>query len=517
MTTSIELRLDQRPVSIEDVIDVALQNRRLVLCRDESFVAPIRAGRQALESLRNAEEVVYGVTTGVGDSCIRPVPADQSDHFARNLMRFHGCGFGAYLDEEISRAVLVVRLASLRSGCSAVRFELLEMLADMLDRGIIPRIPEEGSVGASGDLTPLSYVAAAVMGEREVYFRGSVRNAADVFAELSMSPLLLRAKEALAIMNGTAVMTAMACFAVRRAQQLVQLGGALTALLVEGLRVNKGHFDERIFAWKPHPGQLAVGCRIGKLIGYSDDYRHGRDERIQATYAIRCAPHIIGVLADALPFIRTFVETEINSVNDNPLIDPDKGDVLHGGNFYGGHIAFAMDSLKTAVANLADLFDRQIALLVNERSNNGLPVNLSGAPPESIAIHHGFKAVHITTSACAAEALKATMPASVFSRSTESHNQDKVSMGTIAARDCLRVLSLTEQTAACTLLAAVQALDLRERQGEVRRDSLHPVLQSLADQVRSVSAMVEEDRALDTELRRLTDMIRSGAIGGRAD
>ncbi len=278
------------------------------------------------------------------------------------------------------------------------------------------------------------------------------------------------------------------------------------------LKGNAAHFDPRLFAQKPHPGQAQVAHWIAEDLRYSRAYQHGPGERIQDTYAIRCAPHVIGVLADALPWMRTHIETELNSACDNPLVDPDTGDVLHGGNFYGGHIAFAMDAMKNAVANLADLEDRQIALLVNEKSNRGLPPNLSGAAAARLPINHGFKAVHIGCSAWTAEALKLTMPASVFSRSTESHNQDKVSMGTIAARDCMRILDLTEQVVAGTLLAATQALDLRVRMGATRLDDFSPGLRRIYQQVREISPFVEEDRPLEGELRALLASIRSGEL-----
>ncbi|MBN2527375.1 MAG: aromatic amino acid lyase [Deltaproteobacteria bacterium] len=514
MTRPKILTIDHRHLTIEDVNTIASGRVSVVLSDNDDFLSRIRAGRAALDALKAQEKVIYGVTTGVGDSCTTPVTKEQSDDFALNLLRFHGCGMGDYLDETTCRAVLAVRLASLKSGFSAVRVDLLKFLANLLAKGIIPRIPQEGSVGASGDLTPLSYVAAAVVGEREVYCDGQVRNTADVFAERHIIPLKLKAKEALAIMNGTSVMTAIACQAFERAERLLYLCTQACALLVEVLQVNKGHFDRRIFEQKPHPAQLKVALKISEWIQYGNDYRLANGQRVQATYAVRCAPHILGVLADSMGWMRQFIETEINSANDNPLIDPDTADVLHGGNFYGGHIAFAMDGMKNAVANIADLLDRQMALLVNERKNNGLPPNLSGATGNDRAIHHGFKAVHIATSAFAAEALKNAMPASVFSRSTESNNQDKVSLGTISARDCIRVLELTEQNLAALLLASVQAADLRQRQNELSTAELHPKLQHLIQSVRARSKFVCKDRALETDLRALTYAIRHGHMEG---
>jgi histidine ammonia-lyase len=215
------------------------------------------------------------------------------------------------------------------------------------------------------------------------------------------------------------------------------------------------------------------------------------------------------VLADALPFFRSQIETELNSSNDNPIIDPDHELVLHGGHFYGGHIAFAMDTMKIAVANIADLLDRQMALLVDTKFNNGLPSNLSGAEPDRAMINHGFKAVQIGVSAWTAEALKLTMPASVFSRSTECHNQDKVSMGTISARDCLRILELTEQVAAAVLLASSQALELRLRSGELVQSHLVPALLQMKDSLFSEFEFLAEDRPLEGDLRHFAAKIRS--------
>ncbi len=505
--------LCETPLTIDDVCAIAKKEKTLVLSSKESFVEQVSKGRAALEKLWQSGAVVYGVTTGVGDSCNQVVPPEQSNDFAKQLIQFHGCGLGEYLDEITSRAVLVVRLNSLKSGFSAVRFSLIEALVTLLERDIIPRIPSEGSVGASGDLTPLSYIGAAVMGQREVYYKGKIVSAKEALEAEGLKAFDLQAKEALAIMNGTAVMTGIACMVIERSENLLSLGTDLTALLTEVLHLNKAHFDKRIFEQKPHPSQLEVAARIAELLDYDPSkYKFDKSDRVQATYAIRCAPHILGVLGDTITWCRQFVTTEINSVNDNPLIDPDTGDVLHGGNFYGGHIAMAMDSLKSGVANCADLFDRQMALLVNERRNAGLPINLSGALGDAQPINHGYKAVHIATSAMSAEALKGTMPASVFSRSTESHNQDKVSMGTISARDAIRVLELSEQVLACTLAGAAQAVDLRIRQDELTKEQLTAELQKLYNLTREHIAFVEEDRALEGELRSLIADITNGQL-----
>jgi histidine ammonia-lyase len=304
-------------------------------------------------------------------------------------------------------------------------------------------------------------------------------------------------------MNGTSVMTALACLAYDRAFYLAKLAARATSLAMVAMGGNKTHFSEKLFATKPHPGQTLAAGWIRKDISDKRPDRHEFNKGFQDRYSLRCAPHIIGVLLDVLSWVKDLTEIEINSANDNPLIDAESKAIMHGGHFYGGHIAIAMDTLKTAVANIADLLDRQLALLVEPSSNNGLPANLTGANKTRRPINHGLKALQIGASAWTAEALKLTMPASVFSRSTESHNQDKVSMGTISARDAIRVLELTEQTAAASLLAAAQATELRIKQKEVNRTDLGVDINLTIDQIRQQTEFLTEDRPLDSDLRRL--------------
>ncbi|MGV2833220.1 HAL/PAL/TAL family ammonia-lyase [Pseudomonas shirazensis] len=482
-------------LAIEAVVALAERRASAHLQDDAAYRERIARGARFLDTLLSKEGVIYGVTTGYGDSCVVAVPLEHVEALPQHLYTFHGCGLGRLLEAPAVRAVLAARLRSLSHGVSGVRLELLERLRAFLEHDILPLIPEEGSVGATR--TPLSYVAATLSGEREVSYQGQRRSSADVHRELGWQPLVLRPKEALALMNGTAVMTGLACLAFSRADYLLQLATRITALNVIALQGNPEHFDERLFAAKPHPGQTQVAAWLRQDLAI--DAPLPPLHRLQDRYSLRCAPHVLGVLADSLGWLRGFIETELNSANDNPIIDGDAERVLHGGHFYGGHIAFAMDSLKTLVANVADLLDRQLALLVDTRYNHGLPSNLSGAPAERAMINHGFKAVQIGASAWTAEALKLTMPASVFSRSTECHNQDKVSMGTIAARDALRVLELTEQVAAATLLAANQGVWLRARQAESH--ALPPALAQMHEALLDEFVPVIEDRALEADLR----------------
>jgi histidine ammonia-lyase len=517
------IEIGERPLSIEDVVALALGEARPAIDADPALRARIDASVRVVREAVASGRAIYGITTGFGASAEFAVSGEVASRMPLNLLRYHGCGTGRVLGEVEAAAVMAVRLASLARGYSAVRIEVLERMCALLARRVRPCIPEVGSGGASGDLTPLSYVAALLVGEREAWMGGEVVGAEDALARLELAPLALEPKESLAIMNGTSVMAALGCLAWARARRLARFAASLTAMTSDVLFGVPGHFDDRIFALKPHPGQRACARWIREALLDRDPLDHeqaaprlsyswgdgdgvARGPRIQDRYSIRCAPHVIGVLVDALPWTKATLETELNGVSDNPLFDPETGEALHGGNFYGGHACFVTDSLKNAIANVADLMDRQLVLLNNPLTNEGLPPNLVARLGSDRATHHGFKAMEISASALTAEALKLTMPASVFSRSTESHNQDKVSMGTISARECLRIVELTETVAVIHLLALAQAVDLRGA------DRCHPASRALRDAVREDVPINDADRRMDQDIERTLARYRAGAL-----
>ena len=499
-----KIYFSQDPLSIEDIVAIAEGRASASLSEDPAFRKEIDRGADFLDRLLHEQKSIYGVTTGYGDSCTTPVSMTLVNELPHRLYTYHGCGLGSFLSAEQTRAIMATRLASLCKAYSGVSHELLEQIVRLLDADILPLIPSEGSVGASGDLTPLSYLAAVLCGEREVMWANGHVPTGQAFLDAGISPLKLRPKEGLALMNGTSVMAGLACLAWVRAEYLLRLATRITAMASFALDGNASHFDETLFSVKPHPGQQTIARWLRQDLD-STQVTTG-DGRLQDRYSIRCAPHVIGVLADALPFFRQLIENELNSVNDNPVIDASGERVLHGGHFYGGHIAFAMDSMKNAIASIADLLDRQMALLVDTRYNQGLPANLSGAKGLRAEVNHGLKALQISVSAWTAEALKLTMPASAFSRSTECHNQDKVSMGTIAARDCLRVLDLTEQVVAALLISVRQGVALRLEASPL--STPQPSLVQMFDALSSEIAYIDEDRRLDTDLRVLLERIQ---------
>jgi phenylalanine ammonia-lyase len=468
---------------------------------------------------------IYGVTTGFGDSANRQISAQKAAELQLNMIRYHLNGVGPQTPAEVVRATLLIRANCLARGNSAVNPSIVQRLLDLIAHDALPVIPERGSVGASGDLVPMCYVAAALVGEGEIEHGGRVRNAGEVLAELGMPVTLLEAKDGLALINGTSFSAAYATLALADAEELVVAAEVATALAIEGLRGNRGHYAPFIHAHKPHAGQVRSAGMIRRLLaGSTLALEHSQvldlndligsagylklNRTIQDRYSLRCAPHVIGILRDTITWVRQWLKTEINSSNDNPLFDVEDATVHSGGNFYGGHVSQAMDALKVAVANVADLLDRQIALMVDEKFNNGLTSNLISRDldPTDAGLHHGFKGMQLAASAVTAEALNACMPVSVFSRSTEAHNQDKVSMSSIAARSARTVVGLVQEVTAIHLLTACQAVDLRGA------GQCGPLTRQVHDMIRAVSPEVSRDRRLDGDIEAVLALIRNRRI-----
>jgi len=499
------LEIGSAPQTLENLLAVARGHVRPFLSPQPAYRARLDAEHAAVANALARGERVYGVSTGVGSSVGNSVDAPFRADLVHNLFRMLGTGVGAPLPELSAAAVMTARLVSLASGHSGIRPLVLERLCELLEARCFPRIPECGSVGASGDLAPLSYIASMLAGEGEVTLRGRPTDALKAHQLLRLQPLVFEPKETLSLVNGTSFMTGLGVLAWERAAELAQVGCAITAMASEATQGNPRHFDPRIAEWKPHRGQLLTAEWIRTHLEYHPGKPIAEPARLQDRYSIRCAPGVLGVLVEAVELARGILEIELNSANDNPLVDPDTGEILHGGNFYGGHLCFALDGLKSAVASAADLFDRQVALLCRPETSEGLPAELISLEGAGAFAHHGFKGMQVTASALAAEALKLTMPAAAFSRSTESHNQDKVSMGAIAARDCLRVLDLTEAVASIALLAVCQCVDLRG--GAPSRQS-----RRLHEAVRKHVPALRDDRRQDGDIARVVELVRSGSL-----
>ena len=511
-------------LTIENVWNVAFNNEEINLPEDKEFWDTLSASRKFLEDYIATGVPTYGVTTDFGDSCHNQISVEKAGELQRDICTYHGIGLGPKFDRETGRAVVLARLnGNVKGGHSAIRPELAKMMVTMLNKDIIPVIPQLGSVGASGDLTPLSYLAAAIMGERDVYYKGKIVPALEAFNAEGIKPLPIEAKEGLALMNGTSVMTAVASIAWKKAERLAKISDFLTAVTSEITKGKDTPFVAKVSEIKNHKGQCESAAYVYDIIKDSkrvfryEDFLKTQIEKldgkgfiaqqnkIQDRYSIRCAPQINGVYRDTLRFARDLITEELNSANDNPLVDIEAGRLYNTGNFYGGHICAACDYMRTALANISDLSDKQAEVIIDGKFN-GLTENLISYTPADhprAGLRLGFKAAQITISAIRGEVMSYCFPISLTSQPTEALNQDKVSMGTISARKFNEQIELVYLQFATHLLAAMQAVDL------AGKDDFAPFTRKVHAEVRRMSAFVEDDRTLDKEATAVAQWLKS--------
>jgi histidine ammonia-lyase len=473
------------------------------------YIAFINAGHDFLiENIRQGRPI-YGVTTGYGEAGQNYAAFEEAQELQKNLYSFHGCGVGEYLSENISRIMVTIRMISLAKGKSGISYDLLKRFELLLAKKIYPLIPSQGSVGASGDLTPLSYIAAVIAGEREVIYNGEQRSTADVYVELGIEPYVFKPKEALAIMNGTAAMSAIAIDSIEKFETLLNSSESFVASVFELLLCDTTPLEPFVHESKPFDGQRAAAanilskCTDSKLTHEAfsryENFHLEKEQNIQDRYSIRCAPQVLGVIHDNLEVAKKWIQTEINGVNDNPLIDHIGGKIYTSGNFYGGYVAHAMDTMRICVGNLADLLDKEFGLLVDHKFNKGLGESLK---INTKSTHHGFKAMQITLSSLAADVIMNTVPASLNSRPTESFNQDKVSMGTTAALHFAKQLPDLTNMLSIALIGMAQAVDLRGK------EHCSPFLQKNYDALRKNVEKLTHDRRMDGDIKTVNTMIK---------
>ena len=458
----------------------------------------VNAAAKLVEDISHRDEAVYGVNTGFGDlSTVRIPPADLRA-LQRNLVRSHAVGVGDPLPVDAVRAILLLRANTLAAGRSGVRRETLELLIDMLNRGVHPVIPMHGSVGASGDLAPLAHAALVLIGEGEAIHDGKRKPAADALKHAGLKPVELGPKEGLSLINGTQVMTGMGCLALHDAEMLATSADVIGMMSAEALRATDRSWDEAIHDARPHPGQRIVAANLRGLVAGSpilESHRTG-DPRVQDPYSIRCMPQVHGATRDALAYVRRVLEIEINSVTDNPLVLTESGRIVSGGNFHGQPVAVALDLATIAVAQLGDIAEARIDRLTNGHTS-GLPPFLTSKP----GINSGFMAAQYTAAALVAEDRLRAMPASLQSIPTSAGMEDHVSMGVHAAHKLAAVVRNVRDILAIEALCAAQGLDL------LGRTSSQPVEAARAV-VREHSAFVDEDRSLAGDVAVTADVIQ---------
>ena len=451
--------VDGASLTLEDVSAVARGGAPAELA--DSARPRIAASRAVVERIVAAGTPAYGVTTGFGSLSDRVIPAEQTRQLQTNLLVSHATGMGEPLPAEVVRAMLLLRANALATGASGVRAVVIERLLALLAADLLPVVPCQGSLGASGDLAPLAHLALPLLGRGTVERDGHVVPAAEALARLGLAPLELEPKEALALINGTQLMAALATLALLDAERLVRSAIALAALSCVALAAKRAAFDPRIQAVRPHPGQRWVAASISTLLAELPE-ELSASQRIQDPYSIRCVPQVYGAISDALKPLRATLEIEINAATDNPLVFAGAGDsdgeVISGGNFHGHPLALGCDAAKLAVASLGTLVERRVALLV-DGAERGLPPMLVAEP----GVNSGYMIAHYLTAGLVAENRVLAHPASVDSIPTSANVEDYNSMGAIAARHLRQVVVNVETILAVEALCAAQGCDLAGR------------------------------------------------------
>jgi histidine ammonia-lyase len=503
------LHISGNDLTLEAVKEVAV-DRRPVLLYAEARAAVNRA-RAVVEDIVASDKVAYAITTGVGKLSDVRIAGDQIRELQVNLVRSHAAGFGEPLSISETRAMILLRANSLAKGYSGVRAVVIDTLCEMLNRGVTPFVPSQGSVGASGDLAPLGHLALATIGEGEcVGEKGARIPSADALKQAQINPLVLEAKESISLINGTQAMLAVGTLALLAAETLVDSADVLGGLSCDALQGTDAAFDERIHQARPHKGQIQSAANLRKMLeGSQIRESHRTCGRVQDAYSLRCIPQVHGAVRDTLAHCREVFEIEANSAVDNPLVfvkgkqkDETSGDVISGGNFHGEPLAFALDFLAIALSALAGISERRIERLVNPALSEGLPPFLA----QGAGLNSGFMMAQVAAAALASENKVLAHPASVDSITTSGNKEDYVSMGMTAANKLKRVVENTRNVLAIEAAAAAQAIDFLAPLKTSKRG--HAAYAT----IRAVCPTVEKDRIMYNDFARIAEVIASGKI-----
>jgi histidine ammonia-lyase len=506
------LYLDGESLTLDDVAALATAAAgtwRVILTN--TAAGRVQRAQQAVEACIARGDVVYGITTGFGAFKDRIISSNQVAQLQRNIVRSHAAGVGRPLDAPTTRALMLVRANALAKGYSGVRLETLQLLLETLNRDVLPVIPSQGSLGASGDLAPLAHMALVLIGEGEAVVRGEWLPGASALERVGLRPVTLGAKEGLALTNGTALMCAQGCLVTRHAEGLAQAADVAGCLSLEALHGTPAAFDARVHAVRPHPRQVECAAYLRNLLEGSTFAREHDPLNVQDAYTLRCIPQVHGAVRDAIAYARWVLEIEINSATDNPLIflDEETGDasILSGGNFHGQPVALAMDYLGMALAGLGNMSERRLTRLTDEASNAGtLPAFLI----KHGGLHSGFMLVQYTAAALASENKVLAHPATADTIPTSANTEDHVSMGPIAARHTQQIADNVERILAIELLAAAQGIDFRREAmpgARLGRGTV-PAYQLVRQRV----PFLERDAVMSPYMEAVRELVASGEL-----
>ena len=499
----MQVTIDGGPLGIDDVVAVA--HRRATARIDPSVTDRMAPARAVVERAVASGDVVYGVTTGFGALASTRVDHDEAEQLQVRLLRSHAAGVGDPLPDDVVRAMLLLRARTLAQGHSGVRPLVVERLVEFVNRDLLPVVPSQGSVGASGDLAPFAHLALPLIGEGLIRHDGVTRPAAEVLAEHRLEPLHLEAKEGLSLLNGTEGMLAHGVLALHRAEHLAVAADVACAMSIEALMGSARPFRAEIHRLRPHPGQAASAALIARLIegseigaSHADDFVHA----VQDAYSLRCAPQVHGAVRDTLAHVRRVLETELGSVVDNPIVFPETAEVISGGNFHGQPLAFVLDFAAIALTELGSISERRTDRMLDPQHSSGLPAFLSPRP----GINSGYMLTQYTAASLVAENRVLSHPASVESIPTSGSQEDHVSMGWGAARKLHQVLDNTARVLAVEMLCAAQGIEYRS--------PLRPAPGTAAavELIREAVPSLDEDRPPSAEIERVARLIADGGF-----
>lgn len=499
--------LDGQNLTLEQVVRVAREGVAAEIAPEA--LARVEESRRLVEAFLRGGKAVYGVTTGFGKFSDVMISPEETEYLQRNLIVSHACGVGEPLDPEIVRAVMLLRANALCKGFSGIRRDTLETLVAMLNRGVHPIIPEKGSLGASGDLAPLAHMVLVLIGEGEAWYEGERLPGGEAMRRSGIPPVTLQAKEGLALINGTQVMTAIGALAAADALSLARSADVVAALTAQAVRGIPKAFDPRVNAVRPHPGQAQSARNLLRLLAGSRLVTAPGELRVQDPYTIRCIPQVHGASRGVIDHVREVLERELNSATDNPLLfpesgeagSPDSGEVISGGNFHGQPVALALDYLGMALAELANIAERRVERLVNPQLS-GLPAFLTRYG----GLHSGFMIAQYTAAALVSENKILASPASVDSIPSSANQEDHVSMGTISARKARAILENARNVLAIELLCASQAAEF------LGPDGLGSGTTAAYRLLRREVPPLDEDRVLAPDIARAASLIASGDL-----
>lgn len=495
------LKLGSKRLTLEDVRDVALGGRKVEL--SPGAIKKIEKAHRYLIAQVESGKTFYGINTGFGLLSNVRIEESELETLQYNLIRSHAVGVGTYIADSQVRAMLLLRATNLAMGHSGVSLGLVKQILALLNGGICPLVPEQGSVGASGDLAPLSHLALVLIGEGRARVKGKVMSGAQALKSAGLKPIRLGPKEGLALINGTQFMTAIGVLSLLEAEHLCDLADLVGAMTVEALRGTEVAFEPEIHELRPHPGQLHAAKRIRRILlsggGKSEIAKsHENCGKVQDPYSVRCMPQVHGASRDSLTFVRQVLEREINSVTDNPLVFPDQNKILSGGNFHGQVVAIAMDLMSIAIAEIASISEQRIEKLVNPAISE-LPAFLTA----NGGLNSGFMIIQVAAAAIVSENKTLCHPASVDTIPTSADKEDHVSMGAWAARKASRVVINARRVLAMEILSAAQGLEfLRPLKSSKMVEDLHR-------KIRKKVARADVDRSYHDDLNYLESLIES--------